>query len=252
MLNGGIHHATDHQNLLKEILKLTNQIQLLTTKVISLNLKKENEDDDNNSLSIQGKENETNNEELYIHTDPLNVLKGNHVESHAILQTNNESAISSSTNVKEYEADDKNIFIVNQDPLKENYFENCATSGNNGESTLSLAESKKEIEINIQNSFGNLNKSINSNSNGFSSQSECVSLFKKGNAKDDFSCQVCFESFADKIDLNQHEKIHIEKYFTPETNNWDKSGTFNQSKTKHEAQKVIGVSEEQNDHEPAS
>ena len=40
-----------------------------------------------------------------------------------------------------------------------------------------------------------------------------------------FSCRLCNEAFSNKIGLNQHEKIHIDKYFTLETNGMDESNS---------------------------
>ena len=78
--------------------------------------------------------------------------------------------------------------------------------------TLSTNEKEtriKEEEINLQNILEPLDTN-NSQRN-----------FEK--AKISFSCQHCHENLSNKIELLQHEQIHIDKYFTHEKDFDDES-----------------------------
>jgi len=67
-------------------------------------------------------------------------------------------------------------------------------------------------ESSHQSSFNTLktNNDLTRNSNNLSTKD----IIETVAANDDFSCQLCHKSFLNKFQLNNHEKIHIAKYFT--------------------------------------
>ena len=100
--------------------------------------------------------------------------------------------------------------------MKINDFEKSTTLQNNDETSNNLFTNEEDIktndkEINSQNSLKPLN----------TTNLPKKEIFVK--AKISFSCQLCHENFSNKIELVQHEQIHINKYFTHETKLVNKS-----------------------------